>query len=95
MFLDLSVISGPVMIGEIEYFQLGRQRYFCILLRRKKKKKKEGKRKNVIEFLCNYRCSRNFLNEINSELKIVLIFQRSLFPIKIIIINIRLNNNYR
>lgn len=95
MFLDLSVISGPVMIGEIEYFQLGRQRYFCILLRREKKKKKERKRKNVIEFLCNYRCSRNFLNEINSELKIVLIFQRSLFPIKIIIINIRLNNNYR
>lgn len=36
------------MIGEIEYFQLDRQRYFCALLRggKKKKKKKEGKGKN-------------------------------------------------
>lgn len=35
------------MIGEIEYFQLDRQRYFCALLRgEKKKEKKEGKEKN-------------------------------------------------
>lgn len=68
------------MIGEIEYFQLDRQRYFCALLRggKKKKKKKREKEKiqNIIEFFRNYHCSRNLLNEINSELKIVLILQR-------------------
>lgn len=65
------------MIGEIEYFQLGRQRYFCALRKKKRKKRrKKEKIQNVIEFFCNYHCSRNFLNEINSNLKIVLILQR-------------------
>lgn len=67
------------MIGEIEYFQLDRQRYFCALLRGEKKKKKKREKKkiqNIIEFFRNYHCFRNLLNEINSELKIVLILQR-------------------
>lgn len=62
MFLDLSVISGLVIIGEIEYFQLGRQRYFFSFFFFARARRKKEKIENVIEFFSNYyHCSRKFL----------------------------------